>query len=201
MSKTLDIYSQNADQFATQYDSVMFESVHQSWLQYWPVSGAQVLDIGAGSGRDSRWFVEQGCSVVAVEPCDNLRELGKQNSADSIQWFGDYLPNLTGVEALSRQFDLILLSAVWMHIPEQLRLDSLQALSNLLADDGKLVITLRHGEFSDGREGYDVSVQELTQLGREAGLVVCLESGAADVLQRNCIIWQTVVLEKANKGI
>ncbi len=196
MSKTLDIYNQNADQFASQYDSVTFESVHQSWQQYWPVSGNHVLDIGAGSGRDSRWFVEQGCLVVAVEPCDNLRALGKQNSSDSIQWFGDYLPNLTGVETLSRQFDLILLSAVWMHIPVELRPASLQALTHLMSDDGKVVITLRHGEFSDGREGYDVSVQELTQLGREAGLVVCLESGSADVLQRNSVVWQTVVLTK-----
>lgn len=152
MSQTIAVYNQKSAQFVEQYDSVTFESVHQSWQEYWPQSGYNVLDIGAGSGRDSRWFVNQGCSVVAVEPCDNLRQLGKQNSPDSIQWFGDYLPDLVGVEALSRQFDLILLSAVWMHIPVEVRAASLKALSERLNAQGKIVITLRHGTLMMGEK-------------------------------------------------
>ncbi|MFH0265004.1 class I SAM-dependent methyltransferase [Vibrio rumoiensis] len=198
MSKTLDIYNENAPQFVEQYDSVTFESVHQSWLEYWPQSGYKVLDIGAGSGRDSRWFVNQRCSVVAVEPCDNLRQLGKQNSPDSIQWFGDYLPDLVGVEALSRQFDLILLSAVWMHIPVEVRAASLKALSERLNAQGKIVITLRYGDFDDGREGYGVSIREIEKLANQVGLVICQQSGSDDVLQRNSVTWETVVLGQKN---
>ncbi|WP_417879058.1 class I SAM-dependent methyltransferase [Vibrio sp.] len=196
MSQTIAVYNENAAQFVEQYDSVTFESVHKSWQEYWPQSGYNVLDIGAGSGRDSRWFVSQGCSVVAVEPCDNLRQLGKQNSPDSIQWFGDYLPDLVGVEALSRQFDLILLSAVWMHIPVELRPASLKALAEQLNAQGKIVITLRHGDFDDGREGYDVSIKEIEKLANQVGLVICQQSGSDDVLQRNSVIWETVILSK-----
>lgn len=198
MSQTIAVYNENAAQFVEQYDSVTFESVHQSWQEYWPQPGYNVLDIGAGSGRDSRWFVSQGCSVVAVEPCDNLRQLGKQNSPDSIQWFGDYLPDLIGVEALSRQFDLILLSAVWMHIPAELRPASLKALAEQLNAQGKIVITLRHGDFDDGREGYDVSIKEIEKLANQVGLVICQQSGSDDVLQRNSVIWETVVLSQQN---
>ncbi|WP_027697191.1 class I SAM-dependent methyltransferase [Vibrio litoralis] len=198
MSQTIAIYNENAAQFVEQYDSVTFESVHQSWQEYWPQSGSNVLDIGAGSGRDSRWFVNQGCSVVAVEPCDNLRQLGQQNSPDSIQWFGDYLPDLVGVEALARQFDLILLSAVWMHIPVELRPASLKALAEQLNAQGKIVITLRHGDFDDGREGYDVSIKEIESLANQVGLVICQQSDSDDVLQRNSVIWETVVLSQQN---
>ncbi|MGO2343379.1 class I SAM-dependent methyltransferase [Vibrio litoralis] len=196
MSQTISVYNENAAQFVEQYDSVTFESVHQSWQEYWPQPGYNVLDIGAGSGRDSRWFVNQGCSVVAVEPCDNLRQLGKQNSPYSILWFGDYLPDLVGVEALSRQFDLILLSAVWMHIPVELRPASLKALAEQLNAQGKIVITLRHGDFDDGREGYDVSIKEIESLANQVGLVICQQSGSDDVLQRNSVIWETVVLSQ-----
>ncbi|HCH01139.1 MAG TPA: SAM-dependent methyltransferase [Vibrio sp.] len=198
MPQTIAIYNENAAQFVEQYDSVTFESVHESWQEYWPQSGYNVLDIGAGSGRDSRWFVNQGCFVVAVEPCDNLRQLGQQNSPDSIQWFEDYLPDLVGVEALSRQFDLILLSAVWMHIPVELRPASLKALAEQLNAQGKIVITLRHGDFDDGREGYDVSIKEIESLANQVGLMICQQSGSDDVLQRNSVIWETVVLSQQN---
>ncbi|MGO1192068.1 class I SAM-dependent methyltransferase [Vibrio casei] len=196
MSQTIAVYNENAAQFVEQYDSVTFESVHHSWQEYWPQPGYNVLDIGAGSGRDSRWFVNQGCAVVAVDPCDNLRQLGKQNSPDSIQWFGDYLPDLVGVEALSRQFDLILLSAVWMHIPVELRLASLKALAEQLNAQGKIVITVRHGDFDDGREGYDVSIKEIESLANQVGLVICQQSGSDDALQRSSVIWETVILSK-----
>ncbi|HBV75439.1 MULTISPECIES: methyltransferase domain-containing protein [Vibrio] len=198
MSQTIAVYNEKAVQFVEQYDSVTFESVHRSWQEYWPQSGYNVLDIGAGSGRDSRWFVNQGCAVVAVEPCDNLRLLGQQNSPDSIQWFGDYLPDLVGVEALARQFDLILLSAVWMYIPVELRPASLKALAEQLNAQGKIVITLRHGDFDDGREGYDVSIKEIESLANQVGLVICQQSGSDDVLQRNSVIWETVVLSQQN---
>ncbi|WP_086984470.1 class I SAM-dependent methyltransferase [Vibrio aphrogenes] len=196
MPQTLDVYNQKAKQFVDQYDSVTFESVHQSWQQYWPQSGDKVLDIGAGSGRDSRWFFHQGCSVVAVEPCENLRQLGQKNSPSSIQWIGDYLPDLTSVEALSQSFDLILLSAVWMHIPLESRPASLKALTERLHVQGKIVITLRHGDFDDGREGYDVSIKEIERLANQVDLMICLQSGSDDALQRNSVVWETVVLKQ-----
>ncbi|OEF24807.1 class I SAM-dependent methyltransferase [Vibrio rumoiensis] len=198
MSQTLDVYNQKAEQFVDQYDSVTFESVHKSWQEYWPQSGYKILDIGAGSGRDSRWFVNQGCSVVAVEPCENLRQLGQKNSPSSIQWVGDYLPDFTSAEALSRQFDLILLSAVWMHIPVGLRPASLKVLAKLLNAQGKIIVTLRHGDFDDGREGYGVSMKEIENLARQVGLMICHQSGSDDVLQRNSVIWETVVLRQQN---
>ncbi|MFV0576464.1 MAG: class I SAM-dependent methyltransferase [Vibrio sp.] len=194
MSISIDIYNEKAEQFVEQYDSVHFESVHKSWIDFWPNVGESVLDIGAGSGRDARWFIKQGCSVVAVEPCDNLRQIGSQNSSQEIQWFGDYLPNLVGVKALERQFDLILLSAVWMHIPIENRLASLSELASLLSEQGKIVITLRHGSFEDGRESHTVSINELRTFAAQLGLSILDEFDDSDALNRNSIYWQTVVL-------
>lgn len=196
MSITSYFYDKNAAELAKQYDDLCFESVHQSWKRFWPQSGANVLDIGAGSGRDAKWFDLLGCDVVAVEPANALRELGMRNTGSSVTWFDDGLPLLNEVKSLLLQFQLIVLSAVWMHIPTNQRQPALWVLNELLSPEGKLVITLRHGAFSDGRESYGVSVEELEAMAVDVGLVVCHSCESKDVLARGAVHWQTVVLKK-----
>ncbi|ANS85894.1 hypothetical protein VSVS12_02132 [Vibrio scophthalmi] len=197
MSITSSFYDKNAVELAKQYDGLCFESVHQSWKCYWPQSGSNVLDIGAGSGRDAKWFDLLGCDVVAVEPANALRELGMRNTGSSVSWFDDSLPLLNAVKSLSLQFQLIVVSAVWMHIPTNQRQPALLVLDELLSPEGKLVITLRDGAFSDGRESYGVSVEELEAIAADVGLVVCHISESKDVLARDAVHWKTVVLKKA----
>lgn len=204
MSINTSFYNKNAAQLATKYDSLEFENVHCSWRRYWPCRDAKVLDIGAGSGRDARWFVEQGCSVIAVEPANEFRQLGTSNSSSQIQWLDDSLPALAKLRKLCQQYDLILVSTVWMHLSSVEREKSLAVLSELLSDKGKLVITLRHGGFDDGRNAYNVSDEQLEKLSSGLSLAVCHVAGGEDSLNRTNVYWQTVVLEHTsannNKG-
>ncbi|AEX21554.1 hypothetical protein VEJY3_05300 [Vibrio sp. EJY3] len=195
MSVNISYYDKNAVELAKQYDSLSFESVHRSWKQYWPEKGANVLDVGAGSGRDAQWFSDQGCFVVAVEPASNLRQLAISNSSAQIVWVGESLPELVRVSELPYQYDLILLSAVWMHLTTKQRTESMRVLSLLLSDRGKLVITLRHGSFDDGRETYGVSVAEIETMGRKLGLSACHVVDGEDALNRPEVKWQSVILE------
>lgn len=196
MSTTTYFYEQNAKQLAEQYDSLEFELVHQSWRAYWPVSGSNVLDVGAGSGRDVRWFCERGCSVWAVEPTKNLCQIGMQNSPKETIWLDDTLPALRKVMLLSVRYNLVVLSAVWMHLSADERATAISVLSDLLTEDGNLVVTLRHGEFNDGRETFGVSVTELEALGNKAGLRICYIASGEDVLKRDNVKWETVVMKK-----
>ncbi|PTP28813.1 class I SAM-dependent methyltransferase [Vibrio splendidus] len=202
MSGNVSYYNENAVQLAKQYDSLEFENVHRAWRMYWPCGATRVLDVGAGSGRDTRWFVEQGCSVVAVEPANELRQLGSLNSSTQVQWLDDALPALSKVRKLCSHYDLILLSAVWMHLNSAVRKESISVLSELLSENGKLVITLRHGGFNDGRSAYRVSVEQLERLSEAVGLTVCHVAEDTDSLKRTEISWQTVVLEhvRSNKS-
>ncbi|PAU39208.1 SAM-dependent methyltransferase [Vibrio coralliilyticus] len=198
MSSTASFYEKNAIKLAKQYDSLEFESVHKSWSAYWPNSGVKVLDVGAGSGRDARWFSERGCSVVAIEPSQYLREIGKQNCSDKVVWLADSLPSLEQAICLVEQYDVVLLSAVWMHLPVNQRDMAIRVLSNLLSDNGLLVITLRHGKFKDSRETFGVSVSELERLCRDVGLFVLYVTDDEDALQREEVSWQTVVIKKSS---
>ena len=116
-NSTISFYSERAVELSNQYERVEFESIHHDWLAFIPTEGI-VLDVGAGSGRDARYLASKGLSVVAVEPANELLALAKQNAAGlNIHWLNDALPELREVFGLQTKFDLILLSAVWMHIP------------------------------------------------------------------------------------
>lgn len=197
MNKNLPFYSENTDSLVSQYDSVPFESVHSDWLKYLPSNGT-VLDIGAGSGRDARYMSDCGLKVHAVEPSLALIQAAKNNpSQHEIIWYQDDLPNLNQIKALGVKFDLILLSAVWMHLSSEQRALSTKTMTSLLNADGRLVITLRHGEFSDGRVAFPLSADEVGHLGELNGLSVLLTTDlASDQLGRGDVAWQTVVLSR-----
>ncbi|WP_456295889.1 methyltransferase domain-containing protein [Vibrio sp. AK197] len=200
MASTLSFYSKNANELASQYNTLDFENVHSSWKAYWPMSGDRVMDVGAGSGRDAKWMVEQGADVYALEPCDELREFGRCFTGPDVTWINDELPSLNRVQGMGMRFDLILVSAVWMHLAPTTRARAFRKLSNLLAPNGRLVITLRHGEFEDERVGYEVSVTELEQFAKDTALLVKEVRDSEDRMKRNAVYWQTVVLSLPDDG-
>mgnify|MGYP000283004436 CR=1 FL=1 len=202
MTANIEYYSTNAKALTEQYNSVSFESVHKDWLDEIPKEGI-VLDVGAGSGRDARYLAAKGLSVVAVEPALNIRELAQTYQVNSpIHWLSDTLPELSEVYKLQTKFDLILLSAVWMHIAPSLRERAFRKLSSLLKPNGKLVISLRHGQCQDERTMYAVSAGELAQYASQFGLTYKLLSPdqAPDKLGRSDVSWQTVLLTLPDDG-
>ncbi len=205
MNKNIEFYHHNAITLNTQYQSVSFEQTHGCWKAFWP-SGhhrqCKVLDIGAGNGLNAAWFAHQACDVYAVEPAEAFRQLGEQRTEQlSVTWINDLLPSLKTVEQLSLRFDCILLSAVWMHIPPTDRKRSFRKLANLLAPNGRLVISLRFGDFSDERTAYAVSIEELEQLAKDYGLQTRLITPLEkDELGRNEVQWQTLVFSLPDDG-
>lgn len=204
MSKTILYYHQQAALLAAQYNALAFEHVHASWQSYWP-RDQLVLDIGAGSGRDASWLAAHGCQVIAVEPAAALLKLGQVKTAEqqlqTVQWLADTLPELKACYELNLQFNCILLSAVWMHILPSDRVRAFRKMANLLAPGGRLIISLRFGDFSDERVAYAVSVDEIAQLAQQFGLVLKFVSAlTADSGGRAGISWQTLVLELPDDG-
>ena len=211
-------YNENADKLAQQYLSKSFEEVHESWSQFLPSiienPNARILDLGAGSGRDAKHLAElatkthhtkNNIQIFAVEPATELSLIGQKTTQElNVQWMEDSLPSLSNVTKKEVSFDLILLSAVWMHIPPSDRVRAIRKLANLLKPGGKLVISLRHGQtktdFSE-RKMHTVCADELKSLATNVGLFTQLETPKEpDKLNRPDITWQTVVLQLPDDG-
>lgn len=195
--QAISTYSLISEAYLERYESVRFEDVHANILDLVPSSRTRVLDVGAGSGRDSAALAKMGHDVVAVEPCLAMRKGAQSLHTDvKILWLDDALPNLAKVKTLGLKFGFILLSAVWMHLPSALRRDALESLVNLLEINGRLAITLRIGEPDPDRVIFSVNTEELEQLAKEFGLAIIRISCNEDRLKRHDVKWITLVLQK-----
>ncbi|MFA7340479.1 MAG: class I SAM-dependent methyltransferase [Candidatus Obscuribacterales bacterium] len=198
---TIKQYSERAEEFTATYESLTFEQVHQQLLDLMPEKGSAVLDIGAGSGRDAAWFAQRGCDVVAVEPAQGMIEKAREIHTElQINWVRDGLPDLTETIKLGMSFDLILLSAVWMHIKPNEKPRAFRKLAALLRPGGRLIISLRTGSFNDGRESYPVALSELEKLARDRGLVLVRICQSDDLRNRTDVSWQTVCFQLPDDG-
>jgi SAM-dependent methyltransferase len=187
----ITFYSENSALLFSQYQSISFENVHNSWVQAIDFQQCKTaLDIGAGSGRDALALKHKRLCVTAIEPSDDLRALGQAFTCDEVTWLNDTLPKLEKVEGKS--FDIILISAVWMHLSPQEQSQSLQTISSLLNDNGYLIITLRHGNFSDARTAFEMDANRTMDEAKQLGLSLILSNHEGDKLSRNEVSWHTL---------
>ena len=202
MTNAIAWYDAHAEDVAAQYEDVSSEAVHGWLTDLLPASSAAVLDIGAGSGRDAAWLADKGYEVVAAEPSSKMRALAARKHPDSrIQWSNDALPALPDLTRSGLSFDLILASAVWMHVPPGKRLRAFRKMINLLRPGGLIAITLRQGYVDPQRGMHPVTVGEIEDLARSHGAFVerCVES--TDRLGRNDVSWTQIAVRLPDDGL
>lgn len=189
-------YAEKAEKLATQYESITFADVHRDVMHLFPTEPARICDIGAGSGRDAAALARQGHRVIAVEPTEALRKEGMRlHSRQPIEWIDDHLPSLGHLRRRGDQFDLILLTAVWMHLDEPERRAGMEALAHLVGKGGRISLSLRHGPIPAGRRMFDVSAAETIDLASSFGLKAVCQTEREDMLGRDDVRWSFVVLE------
>ncbi len=150
-------------------------------------------------------MANKGWDVVAVEPCDDLRNMAQQKYPDkcSITWVDDKLPELKKIRNLDYRFNLIVVSAVWMHLHESKREHAFRVLTDLLTPDGILVITLRQGineKENRVRQFHKVSREELEHYARKRAVVPISSSTDPDKLNRDDVVWVTCVFQLPDDG-
>ncbi|MAT92050.1 MAG: methyltransferase type 11 [Halioglobus sp.] len=201
--KSTRFYDQHADALTLQYNSLETDAVHRQWLsRHLPARPGIACDIGAGSGRDASWLAEKGWDVIAVEPSDAMRALASNTSHPAVTWLNDALPDLHKLRALGHRFDLVLVSAVWMHLPASVRERAFRMLSEMLTPGGILVISLRHGvdaEENKRRGFHQVSGDELEELARCRAVAITDRFEEPDPV-RSHVTWETYVFTLPDDG-
>jgi SAM-dependent methyltransferase len=188
-------YREEATSLIPRYEALVFEEVHREVMYLFPMPPAHVVDVGAGTGRDAAALARAGHYVTAVEPTPEFREAGqKRHSGLGLTWVDDGLPELARVSRPADGFDLILLTAVWMHLDAASRAIAMARLAQLVAPTGLIAMSLRHGPVPPGRRMFEVSAAETSALAQQSGLHVVHASEREDMRGRSDVTWTLVAL-------
>ena len=151
-------YAAEADALARQYESITFAEAHRPYLHLIPTEPSRVLDIGAGTGRDAAALAEMGHQVAAAEPTAEMRaHAARLHPSSRIEWLDDSLPDLAVLAARGETFDLVMMTAVWMHLDEDQRRRAMPSVAGLVRPGGMFIMSLRYGPVPPGRRMFVVT--------------------------------------------
>jgi protein-L-isoaspartate O-methyltransferase len=190
-------YAEEAEELVKRYESIPLVEKHQAVLHLIPSAPCNVLDIGAGTGADAAWLAGLGHRVVAVEPTDELRLAGMAlHPSARIAWVNDSLPDLVMTIQSGQQFDVVMITAVWMHLDELERQHAMPKVASLLRRGGVLIMSLRHGPSPPRRRMFAVSAAETIRLADAHGLrsiLNVLTASAQPVNRQAGVTWSHLV--------
>jgi protein-L-isoaspartate O-methyltransferase len=192
-------YAEVAERFAERAESVSFARLHAKVLHLMPPPPGAVLDIGSGTGRDAAQLAAMGYRVVAAEPVAELRAKAQAlHPSRQIEWLDDSLPDLATLVGRKAQFDLIMLTAVWMHLGPAQRGQAMPKIAGLLRRNGVMILSLRHGPVPAGRRMFDVSADETMTLAGEAGLrlTLHLDNQPSQLAGKSDVTWTLLAFTK-----
>jgi SAM-dependent methyltransferase len=179
-------YAEETGALIEAYEGLAFADVHRPVLHLIPQTASHILDIGSGTGRDAADFAAMGHRVVAVEPTDALRTRAMTLHASSqIEWLNDSLPELSVLKERGETFDVVMLTAVWMHLDAQQRRRGMPVVAALVREGGAMIMSLRHGPVPQGRRMFDVTAQETIALAEEQGLHALLNERSESIQESN----------------
>ncbi len=191
-------YAEEAPELLKRYESVSFADHHRSVMHLIPTAPGRVLDIGAGTGRDAAGFIALGHMVVAVEPTEELRRGAMAlHPSPMIEWVDDSLPDLAAVRARGEEFELIMLSVVWMHLDAEQRRQGMPNVAALARNGGVTMMSLRHGPVPPGRRMFEVSAEETIALAQPLGLRCVLNQDAEPSLRQPGVSWTRLAFRKS----
>ena len=101
---TLQYYIDNAEEYARQTADADMSSVLDVFISRIPANGS-ILDLGCGSGRDSKTFLERGYSVTAIDGSPELCRIASKHTGLPVRCLMfqelDYIEAFSGIWACS----------------------------------------------------------------------------------------------------
>lgn len=193
-------YAEDAEALIPRYEGVSFTEKYKAVLHLLPETASKILDIGAGTGVDAAWLATKGHCILAVEPTDALRKAGtKLHPSSQIEWLDDSLPMLHKTMAHNAVFDLVLVTAVWVHLAEKERMQAMSNIVALLKPGSFLIMSLRHGPSPANRRVFEVTAEETMALAEQNGLMTSLYAqteSAQQINRQTGVTWSWLAFQK-----
>lgn len=143
---TLQYYNQKGKDFAAGTIDVEFGAIQQTFTALLP-DGASILDLGCGSGRDSKAFLEHGYTVTMVDGSAEMCRIAAAYTGQDVMHatFQDYTPATT--------FDGIWACSSLLHLSAEDIQTVMQKMSRALVIGGRFYVSFKYGDYSGMRNG------------------------------------------------
>ena len=144
--KTLYYYNVNTKSFCIDTVSVDFSQVQCEFLNLLRTV-SYILDFGCGSGRDTKYFLEHGYRVDAVDGSVELCRIASEFTGIEVRQM--LFQELQEKE----KYDGIWACASILHVPKIELTDVLQKMCNAVKVDGVIYTSFKYGNFEGERNG------------------------------------------------
>jgi len=157
---SVDYYEKNAEAFVASTINVDVSMLYEEFETYLE-PGCRIMDLGCGSGRDSKYFAEKGYTVTAIDPspamCRQTKEIAGVPTytmkAEELQFENEY--------------DAVWACASLLHVSRDNQVVVLQKICRALRQDGVLYCSWKYGIQSrqeNGRYFTDLEEKELNHI-------------------------------------
>lgn len=158
--QTVDYYDKNAQAFFDGTVDVDMSVHYVPFLAYVP-DGGSILDVGCGSGRDAKEFIDRGYKVDAFDASSEMADLASEYAGIPVQvaTFKEY--------SADSRYDGIWACASLLHVPENDLASTISKFVHLLTPNGVMSMSFKIGnkrENSDGRLFIGMDENELESI-------------------------------------
>jgi SAM-dependent methyltransferase len=143
---TLDYYNRHAERFTADTGTVNFMEMQNKFLNKLP-EHPFILDFGCGSGRDTKYFLEHGCRVTAIDGSEELCRIAGEFTGIRVKHM--YFQDLSDLEL----YDGIWACASILHVSSDEMASVLEKMRAALKPEGILYVSYKYGTFEGERNG------------------------------------------------
>ena len=158
-NKTLDYYNKNAETFVSGTVSVDFKQTQDRFLNRLK-PGDSILDFGCGSGRDTKYFLEKGFLVDAIDGSSELCKIAGEYTGLEVKQM--LFQELDSVE----KYDGIWACSSILHLPKNELKPVLRKMGTALKENGIVYTSFKYGDFEGERNGRyftDLTIEMFTE--------------------------------------
>lgn len=145
-NNTLGYYDSHADKFYKSTVNIEFTTMHEKFLTKLE-KGSNILDFGCGSGRDTKYFFEQGYNVEAIDGSAELCKLAGEYTGIKVK--NILFQELSEVD----KYDGIWACSSILHLPVGELDEVMKKMVIALKKNGIIYTSFKYGTFAGERNG------------------------------------------------
>ena len=145
-AKTIEYYNENVSKFVNDTQDVVFCATQDLFLSYLN-EGNSILDLGCGSGRDTKYFLSKGYKVDATDGSEEIFKVASDYTGINVKCL--LFNELDEID----KYDGIWACASILHLYRDDLIDVFHRIARALKDNGILYTSFKYSEFEGVRNG------------------------------------------------